>query len=274
MLYICLFIYNSVQKTISEEETVLVVYVAFFLLIIVTVFVLFFLTFQKRKNQLLIKNIDQQKKFDEELIKTQQEIQEETLNHIGRELHDNVGQLLVMSMMQMQTVTNAVDQSVKPKVENAYKALSASLAEVRAISKSLNSDVIFNLGFIATVKNEIDRINKIGVIVANAEISGDIVNFENKKDEIILFRILQEFFSNTLKYAEAETLQVAIVYKKDRLEINVKDDGSGFDNSNVEMGSGLINMKKRAELLNANFQLNSAPEGGTTLKLVYPFKPN
>ncbi|WP_243472241.1 sensor histidine kinase [Winogradskyella sp. MH6] len=272
MLYICLLIYYSVQKRITEEEIALIVYVVFFVLTIVVVFVAFFLTFQKRKNQLLLKNIEQQKQFDQELIKTQQEIQEQTLKNVGRELHDNVGQLLAFATMQMNSVSRNATEDLKPKVENASEALRESLAEVRALSKSLNSDVIQNMGFKATVENEINRLNKSGLIEASLKIKGKDQNLENKKDEIILFRIIQEFLSNTLKYAEAETLKVYLDYGIDKLKIKVKDDGVGFDTEGAEQGSGMTNMKKRAELLDAKFSLESEPDKGTVLTLIYPYR--
>ena len=272
MLYICFYLFALSQRKISTEEIALISYVIFFTIALVVMFVMFFVMFQKRKNQLLVDQIKQQQKFDEELIKTQQEIQEETLKHVGRELHDNIGQMLVMSTMQMNAAVKFVNEEVRSKVSNAAETLKRTLDEVRALSKSLNSDVIFNLGFDATVKNEIERLNKTGLIQADVTISGEKVNFENNKDEIILFRILQEFFSNTLKYAEAENLNVLLEYQAEHLSIKVEDDGIGFDISSAKKGSGLINMEKRAELINANFQLVSQPEKGAKLTLVYPFR--
>jgi signal transduction histidine kinase len=272
MLHIRISLYNSIQQKISSEEIALISYVVFFILIIVSVFVLFFISFQKRKNQLLIDQFQQEKKFEEELIKTQQEIQEETLKHIGRELHDNVGQLLAFSTMQMNAAIKVVGEDAKSKVNNASDALKESLAEVRALSKSLNSDVIFNLGFNATVKNEIERLNKSGLLEAKLETKGTLVSFENNKDETILFRIIQEFFSNTLKYAEAEHLNVILDYRKTSIDITVKDDGIGFDMLLAERGAGLTNMQKRAELINAEYNLNSAIDKGTTLRLNYPYR--
>ncbi|APY07362.1 histidine kinase [Winogradskyella sp. J14-2] len=272
MLYFCFFIYNSIQKRISEEEIALIIYVVFFVLTIVVVFVVFFLTFQKKKNTLLQKNIEQQRQFDEELFKTQQEIQEETLKSVGRDLHDNVGQLLAFATMQMNSVSRNMNQDLKPKVDNASSALKESLAAVRTLSKSLNSDVIQNLGFKAIVENEINRLNKSGLIEATLNIEGENHVLENKKDEIILFRIVQEFLSNTLKYAEADTLKVYLEYTTDKLKIKVKDDGIGFDVASAEQGSGMTNMKKRADLLEADFNLESEPDNGTVLTIVYPYR--
>ncbi|MCA0133185.1 sensor histidine kinase [Winogradskyella alexanderae] len=218
--------------------------------------------------------INQQKAFDEELAKTQQEIQEETLKHVGRELHDNVGQLLAFATMQLNAVEKVSDQTILPKVSNAQEALASSLTEVRALSKSLNNDVILNSGFDTAVSNEINRLNNSGLIEASIKITGKKVDFENNQDEIMLFRILQEFFSNTLKYASAERLDVEINYLDNVLVISAVDDGDGFELNNGHNGSGLINMKKRAELINAELELTSELDNFTRLMLKYPYRIN
>ncbi|WP_229720496.1 sensor histidine kinase [Winogradskyella helgolandensis] len=269
----CVTILQAEGPVISTQaERNLIIYMIIVLIIICSLVILFFVFYQKRKNQLLLRNVEQQQKFDEELLKTQQEIQEETLKHVGRELHDNVGQMLVLATMQMSAVASSISGEAKSGVENAAKALKDSLEEVRALSKSLNSDVIFNLGFEATLKNEVARLNKSGLIDSTLSITGEKVNFENRKDEIILFRILQEFFSNTLKYAEAEHLNVTLAYQEQLLIIKIEDDGIGYDIESVAKSSGLINMKKRAELLSANYNLESQKHKGTTLTLEYPYK--
>jgi len=273
MLHLWFLLRITQSQGVSKEQIALIIYVIVALLLFSLLFIMFFSTFQKRQNQLLLDKVNQQQKFDEELIITQQEIQEETLKHVGRELHDNVGQMLVLATMQMNAAVKIVnDDNARVKVTNAAETLKSTLDEVRALSKSLNSDVIFNLGFDATVESELQRLNKTGLIESNVTISGEKVNFENKKDELILFRILQEFSSNTLKYAEAEHLEVTLNYLADKLEIIVKDDGVGFDIAVAQKGSGLINMEKRAELINADFQLESQLEKGTTLNLIYPYR--
>jgi signal transduction histidine kinase len=232
------------QIVSTQAERYLLIYMLVVLIIITTLIVVFFVVFQKRKNQLLIDKIRQQQKFNE-----------------------------VMSTMQMNAAVKVVnDENAKTKVSNAAETLKSTLDEVRALSKSLNSDVIFNLGFDTAVKHEVERLNKTGLIQSYVIITGEKVHFENKKDELILFRILQEFSSNTLKYAEAENLNVAVNYLEDKLEITAEDDGIGFDITSAEKGSGLINMEKRAELINVDFQLESQQDKGTTLNLVYPYR--
>ena len=270
MVYICVFISLAFQKEISTEIIALIAYVAFFVLALIVVFVVFFTAFQRRKNQLLFDKINQQKVFDEELVKSQQEIQEATLKHVGRELHDNVGQLLAFTTMQLKAFEKVAEKDILPKLTNAQEAVASSLTEVRALSRSLNNDVILKTGFDTTVKNEIKRLNNSGLIEASFNVFGENANFENGKDEIILFRILQEFFSNTLKYANANKLEVNITYSDKDLVLNVNDDGDGFDFETIEKSSGLINMEKRSELINAEFNLTSEKDKGTQLKIKYP----
>ena len=272
MVYHCVFISFTLQKEISTEIIALIAYVAFFVLALIVVFIVFFTAFQRRKNQLLLDKINQQKVFDEELVKSQQEIQEATLKHVGRELHDNIGQLLAFTTMQLNAFEKVVDDEIKTKLSNAQEAVASSLKEVRALSRSLNNDVILNTGFDTAVKNEIERLNNSGLIEASFNVFGENASFENGKDEIILFRILQEFFSNTLKYANANKLEVNITYSDKDLVLNVNDDGDGFDFETIEKSSGLINMEKRSELINAEFNLTSEKGKGTQLKIKYNYR--
>ena len=83
---------------------------------------------------------------------------------------------------------------------------------------------------------------------------------------------MQEFFSNTVKYSEAKNLSVKLNYLEDKLIIVASDDGKGFDIETVQKGSGLLNMKSRAKLINTEYSLNSKVGKGVTLELKYPYK--
>lgn len=269
---------NNIFYTILQQSNVstsaeryLLIYMIGVLIVITALVIIFFIVFQKRKNKLLLDKVEQQRKFDEELIKTQQEIQDATLKHIGRELHDNVGQLLSAASMQVNMLVAQAEDGMKSKLGDTAEVIKDSLTEVRALSKSLNSDVIYDQGFDATLANEIARLNKLNLLEADFEVIGDKVDFENKKDEVILFRILQEFFSNTIKYANADHLEVKITYHDNHMLIHAKDNGDGFDISNAEKGSGLINMENRAGLINTAITLDSKVGEGTSLFLNYPF---
>lgn len=254
----------------TAAERYLLVYMLFVLIIVTTLVIMFFIVFQKRKNKLLVEKFKQQQAFEEELSRTQTEIQEQTLKHIGWELHDNVGQLLAYASMQLNMLSAQVDESLKGKVEDTTNIIKDSLKEVRALSKSLNNDVILNIGFEQSITNELNRLKRMKFASAELHIKGEKVDMVNKNHEIIIFRILQEFFSNSVKYSEANHFKVQLDYQPKLIIIEASDDGKGFDVATVEKGSGLITMKSRAELINATFQLFSQPNEGVVLRLEYP----
>ena len=247
------------------------IYMVVVLVLVTGLVIFFFIVFQKRKNKLLLDKIEQQRAFDEEIQKTQTEIQEQTLKHVASELHDNVGQLLVYASMQLKMISGDIPENVKQKVEETTNVVKQSLSEVRSLSKSLNSNVILNLGLEQSITNELNRLKKLKFAQADLKVKGEKVDFINKKHEIVIFRILQEFMSNAAKYSQADSLTVELDYLPDKMVIKASDNGKGFDIETVEKGSGLINMKDRAGLINAGFDLVSKPGHGVSLTLTYSF---
>ena len=267
-----LFLFQQADRAVSTNaERYLLIYMVAVLLVVTSLVILFFIVFQKRKNKLLLDKIKQQQIFDEEISRTQTEIQEQTLKNIGWELHDNVGQLLAVASMQLSVLGTEVKDDVKDKVTEATNVVRESLKEVRSLSRSLNNEVILNIGFEKSISNELDRLKRMKFASAELNVSGETVPIKNKKHEIIIFRILQEFFSNSVKYSEAKNLRVKLDYQEDHVTIEASDDGKGFDVEATEKGSGLLNMKSRAELINAKFNLKSKPNEGVTLIISYAY---
>ncbi len=250
----------------TASERYLLVYMIAVLVIVTTLVIVFFVVFLKRKNKLLLDRIKQEQAFEEEIIQAQTEAQEQTLKNIGWELHDNVGQLLSFASMQL----SILKMQVKEKFKDTTEALSNGLKEVRSLSKTLNHDVILNIGFEKSITNELDRLKKMKYTSAELKIIGNKVDFIDRKHEIIIFRVLQEFLSNTVKYSEAKNISITLDYKPKKLIITATDDGKGFDINHIEKGSGLINMKSRAALINAEFELISNNNEGVQLVLSYP----
>jgi hypothetical protein len=254
----------------TASERYLLIYMIAVLVIVTTLVVVFFVVFLKRKNKLLIDKIKQQQAFEEEIIQAQTEAQEQTLKNIGWELHDNVGQLLSFASMQLSILKMQVSDDVKEKLKDTSEALSNGLKEVRSLSRTLNNDVILNIGFEKSITNELDRLKKMKFTSAELRIIGEKVEFNDRKHEIIIFRILQEFLSNSVKYSEAKNIAITLDYKPEKIMITAADDGKGFDIDEIEQGSGLINMKSRAQLIEASLYISSKPGAGVKLTLNYP----
>jgi len=253
------------------EIQVLIFVTTTIVLILAITLIVFFFYFQQKKTAYLIEQRETQKRFEEEITKSKLEIQEQALQNISWEIHDNVGQLLSVAKMQLNIVQMSLPEAAQIQIQETSDIVGKSLQELRGLAKSLNPDTIKNKGLIASVTLEIDRYNRLNFINSSLKISDNPFNFSNEK-EIILFRILQEFCNNTLKYSKAKNLTIELKYTGNKLEIYAEDDGIGFDlnDTSKHQGIGLLNIQSRAKLIGATILLKSSKNNGTKLHISCP----
>ena len=245
----------------SGVESVLIISSIFLLLMVVTIIVLF-TVYQNRKNKLLQEQKDNKKRFEREIAETQIEIREETLRNISWELHDNIGQLLTLAKIQLQTAT-------KDNINEVSETISKGLNEVRSLSKLINPEAIKNINLKEAIQLEIDRFNRLNFIKSRLKVIGIEKEIDDKAS-IIIFRILQEFFSNTIKHSRASTLDVILNYSDVYLLITAFDNGIGFSSTDkLNKGIGLQNIKNRAKLIGAEAGFSTEKEKGTMLTINY-----
>jgi len=254
---------------LAKEEFLLIIYFVVVILLLTTFTIVFFITYQKRKNKLLLDKYEAEKRFEDEIVKSKLEIQEQTLKNVGWELHDNIGQLLSVANMQLNILSSKVDENYKTSVSDIKEVVASSLQEVRSLSKSLNSEVIEYSGLEESVKNELSRFERLQVIQPSFKLQGEGFDLD-QKDTIILYRILQELFSNVIKHSKADKIDVEFDYNNDQLKIKVKDNGIGFNSEEIKKGSGMFNMQSRAKMINAKLDFDSSVSSGTSVNLIYP----
>ncbi|SRX55263.1 sensor histidine kinase [Aequorivita sp. CIP111184] len=248
----------------DEKEIIILVAIAIPITLVGIVIVMFSV-FSRRKNRLLWEQQETKKAFDRELAESQIEIREETLRNISWELHDNIGQLMTLAKIQAQMAQE------KPELmAEVSQTIGTGLDELRALSKLINPEALKSLSLKEAVSLEIERFNRLKFIAAQLTINGTVVPIE-VNTQIILFRILQEFFSNTIKHSKASTLKVVLNYTTEELAIIAEDNGVGFEKSGDFMGIGLKNMKTRAQLINSILKIDSVKGKGTALHLKYKF---
>lgn len=253
----------------DNSTTILILITTLTVVLLVVIIVIIFSIFQNRKVKFLYEQKEAEQRFEEEIIKSQLETQEQTLQNISWELHDNIGQLLSVARMQLNIIQADLTVDKKKLVNETGEIISTSLQEIRSLSKLLNPEVIKNIGLEEAIQLEIDRFNRLNFIKASLIINGDSIAI-NQKDEIILFRILQEFLSNSVKHSKTSKLEITLTYLATTLTIHIQDFGLGFDENTVKKGAGLLNMKNRAKLINTIFDLKSAKDKGVSLTLTYP----
>ena len=227
--------------------------------------VLLFAIFQKRKNKLLREQQEAENRFREEIIEAQVEIREETLRNISWELHDNIGQMLTLAKIQLQNSDHATES-----VEEASETIAKSLTELRSLSKLINPDTFKNLSLVEALKLEIERFNRMKYLKATLTYNEETFPLDYKV-EVVIFRMLQEFFTNTVKHSKATQLKVHVEYGEDTLAIIAEDNGRGFDSANMDTfkGIGLSNIRNRADLIKAKAEIISKIGEGTQLYLTY-----
>ncbi len=252
----------------QESTTILILITTLTVVLLIVVIIIIFSIFQNRKVKFLFEQKEAKQRFEEEIIKAQLETQEQTLQNISWELHDNIGQLLSVAKMQLNMLHPGLADKQKALVNEAGEIISKSLQEIRTLSKLLNPEVVKNIGLEEAIQLEVDRFNRLNFIRATFTIEGKSVAI-NQKDEIILFRILQEFLSNSLKHSKTAKLNVTITYTDIYLIIKAQDFGIGFDEKTIQKGSGLLNMKSRAKLIDTKLKLKSEKDKGVSLTLTY-----
>ena len=207
--------------------------------------------------------------FEKQLLQSQIEVQEQTFQQIGKELHDNVGQLLISSRMLL-GVTERNMENPPDTLRTATATLGQAINELRSLSKSLDKEWLEQFNFSENMQTEVGRINAGNEIKASYLLQGTI---QLKPDEqIILFRIVQEAIQNAIKHAEPEYIAISADYQGNIFCIRIADNGAGFEIKKNSNGMGLGNMKHRTALLGGSIHWEKLPQGGTEVVIRLPIK--
>jgi two-component system, NarL family, sensor kinase len=267
-------------KSLNENFLVIIIVTIVFLILsgFIIIFVLWYQR-RKRENKDKIIEITQRSEqmkaqYQQEILRTQLEIQEQTLKTISQEIHDNIGQVLSLAKLNLNTIDTTKQDELKEKITDSKNLVSKAIHDLRDLSKSLNTDNIVSMGLLRGIEYELDMIRKTGFETL-FDVSGNPLRMEPQK-ELIVFRIIQETLNNIMKHAEAKKIIISAIYTSDKLELLIKDNGKGVDltplssEANTNMGLGIRNMHNRAKMIGADFSMSSSIGNGTTVKLIIP----
>lgn len=251
----------------QQEEIIFALIIGTFLFLFLCVcLLLFFILFKNSKKRHIQEKKSLQLTYKNELANATIEIQESTLQHISRELHDNIGQLLTVAKIHMNSITKYPEKRTDEKLKETNSILEMAISELKTLSKTPITSGIKQFSLINTLSIEVERINKLESTHAILIIKGDIKPF-NVDIKIIVYRIIQEFICNTIKHAAATKLNIVLNYNNDSFVLEIADNGKGFNMlDKLKCGAGVSNIKNRAALIGADCIFNSG-EGGTRLKI-------
>lgn len=243
----------------TSEVAIIVICGTSIMFLLVSTIVFFVLSYQKRylQHQQKIKALEYA--FTEELLKSELEIKEQTMNNIASEIHDHIGQLL--SVIKLNLALNPA-----PGLTETKDLVAQVIKDVRGLAHSMHSDGISNKPLSDLIQTETVRLNKLSECDIRFNITGSPFLLENKI-EVLLFRIFQEGINNIIKHASAKNISIELIYHISLFTLKIIDDGDGFDSNNMIEGLGLKSMRYRAGLIGAKFVLDSNPGKGTSLEI-------
>lgn len=217
-----------------------------------------------------------EKQLEEERVNAQKEMtnavlsaQESERQEIGRELHDNINQILASARLYL-GLGRTPDENQTVYLNKSDELIQTAIDEIRTLSHSL---IPPTLGEGHLRDNLIQLFENVASGIG-LTIYHNISHLDEHEMEdalkLSIYRICQEQFNNITKYAKANNIHFYLGKKDAVLELRIKDDGVGFDKSKKGSGVGLMNMKTRAALFNGTLEIETAPGKGT--ELVVQFK--
>lgn len=214
-----------------------------------------------------------QQKFSKQLI----EVQEKERKRIASELHDSLGQnlLIIKNLIYQQIHSDPGRQKTVGDLEQISSLASQSINEVREISYNLHPHQIDRLGLTKAIESIVNKVSQSSEIEFLAEID-NIDRLFPKAVEINIYRIIQEGINNLVKHSDATSAVIKVSRADGFLIISIRDDGRGFDARSPRIdraenqGFGLTGISERVKMLDGRFNVDSAPGRGTTLKVEIP----
>lgn len=199
---------------------------------------------------------------------------EEERQRISTELHDDIGQNLLLLRLNLQrTFSDITGETNSPFYRDITLILDQTVKDLKGISYSLKPMVLKELGLVPALSNLVNKISK------ESGIDGHFGNIDMERRfdpnfETAIYRIVQEALNNIVKYSKAKEFNIELINKGTRINLIISDDGVGFDQTNIEgkNGMGITNMKERTEAFDGTFRLNSSPEDGTIIIADFPLE--
>lgn len=244
-----------------------------FRVIILSVVILLITYVYKRRTNQLKREVAIQQKFSKKLI----EAQENERKRIASELHDGLGQnlLIISNLAQVGLRKSEIDFS-KKQLSSITENAQESIEEVRRIAHNLHPYQLDELGLSSALQSMLKKLSNTTTLNLSTYIE-NIDGYIKSEQYIHLFRVVQEGMNNIIKHASAQNVVISISKLENTIQIIIKDDGKGMDNHFEDKeikpsGFGLQKMKERIKVLNGNLSIESSPLKGTTIKITIPIE--
>jgi signal transduction histidine kinase len=245
------------------SDIFIIVLSGFFLMVVMVSFIVIMVIYHRQrqiKNQQKVREI--QADYEKTVLNVEKELREDILAYVGKELHDNVGQLLSLAKMNL--------SSSKPeKVSEGKVMVNEIIHAVRILSKSLNIDWVEEISLEEFIQRELKKLDSADFCKVAFHQAGNTLRLEKDK-KLVLIRIIQECLNNAIKHAEPKLIEIKVDSNLEKPEILIWDDGKGFEYNGQSSGLGIYNLKSRMTTIGGEMILHSVLGKGTEIKLILP----
>ena len=197
--------------------------------------------------------------------------QEAERKRLARELHDETGQALTSILLGLAAVESSKTAEEAHAAAGELRSLVVeTLQSVRRLAVELRPSALDDFGLEPALRRLGETVREGGTLDVQVETRLGAVRLPADV-ETALYRIVQEALTNAVKHAGANHVSVVVTRKSTSVHVMIEDDGGGFDLRTASTpGLGLLGMRERVELLDGNFEIDTAPGAGTTLIVELP----
>lgn len=252
----------------SDPVTIIFIVGTAILILFAFTLIIFLIIHKKKRYEHLLEKQQIENDYQNQLLLSRIEAQEQSFKYFSEEIHDNIGQLLSIVKMQLYDIkSSSREEAIVVKSGNCVELMGKAITDLRNISHSFNTSFVSNAGLAAAIAKDFEYIRSAKNIKCTLHQSGDEYSLGGER-ELLVFRIVQEAVANALKHATPSAIDVFLHYLPEHLWVIIEDNGSGFDTARTARGGiGLNNMRMRAGLLDGSLSVDSQQEQGTRINL-------
>ncbi len=207
-------------------------------------------------------------------------VQERERARLSRELHDGLGQALLVFKLTLRSIQKqlpARDKELRQDTNFALQYIDEIIEDVRRMSHNLSPTVLEDIGLFSAIRNLCDEFRRLNDLEV-ALVLDEVEELLSKEAQINIYRIFQEALTNISKYADAGRISLAIKKQGDKIAFAIEDDGAGFDVAEVltraaaRKGLGLAAMTERVRILGGELEIASQAGRGTRIAFQIPVR--
>ncbi|MGZ3852644.1 MAG: sensor histidine kinase, partial [Flavisolibacter sp.] len=233
------------------------------LVILFSVFISIFMLHRRRLEDRLTK---EEERYERLLTEQMIAVQEREREWIGRELHDNVNQVLTTAKLYLEMASK---KDADPLIPRSMQLINSSICEIRNLSHQLSAPTLGTRSLVDSINALIEMVE----FSTHLQFEFDHTRYDGQlimNQKLALYRILQEQLNNVIKHAHAKRVWISLNEQDGQVILTVKDNGKGFDLQIKANGIGINNIISRAKIIGGTVRIESFPKKGCRLVVSVP----